>query len=420
MKRTENLLELRLADVLDEISRAIPETRTQAVDALLRTVVPALPAAARSTPIELVSWSQPYMVNQWWRKQWDRLGVRTVADLAKVGTELAETPGVGRTKLLVLAHDLLALASSARHAGRQATSREELIETIRQDLEAIEQGPPTPQPHRVQSLYRALVAALPAGVRHWKISGLPWSSEWCYTTRLWSNLGIVTVADIARVAHELGSIRGIGRGKVLTIARELIFLDPELSHQLRSVMSPSRRRSAGATPPARPEARSLVSAIDRLAEKLSQRDRDILRRRIGWRYSRRPEKLRTLAEHHGVTQERIRQLESQLRKRLIRLVQVQNVPALLRAALRGRTTPVPLENLLSCGEPALQGMMKVWQPLAGLLASVGGPYLFEEGHRVLVSSGPPSRRAPRLRSVPRRARAESSLSCTSPTSRTAC
>lgn len=417
MKRTANALELRLADLLDEVARAAPAARPEAVGAFFRSLVPALPASIRSTPIELVNWSQPYMNNEWWKRQWNRLGVRNVADLAKVGTELAETPGVGRTKLLVLAHDLMALAGSARQAGTQATRRIDLIETIRRDLRLLEKGSPTPQPHRVQELFRALITALPAQVRIWRISGLPWSSEWCYTTHLWSDLGISTVADIARVAHELGSIRGIGRGKVLTIARELIHLDPELSSQLRAVLG---RAGVGphAARPARSEGGSLVSAIDRMAEKRSRRDRDILRRRIGWRYGRRPEKLRTLAADHGVTQERIRQLESQLRKQLIRLIQVRNVPGLLRSALRGRTAPVSLESIIRCREPAFSGMMEVWQPLASLLASVGGPYLFEDprqGHRVLVSTSLPSQRGSHRPRFARKAGAESPLRCTSTT-----
>ncbi|HEV3167795.1 MAG TPA: hypothetical protein VGZ22_27575, partial [Isosphaeraceae bacterium] len=323
----------------------------------------------RTTAIDAVKWSHSFATNAWWKGVWQRLEVKQLADLTGVGAELATTRGVGRTKLFVLIQDLLDMARGPGIRVGEAMRSDAALETIRHSLERIEHGPPSPHAFHVQALFHTLLPMLPTEVRSWDLKSVPWTTEWLYTTSLWKVLGITVVGDLHAVAVSLCHARGIGKGKIVALARELIFLSPELHARLRkAVASHERGEEAGPRDPlgmrhrARPG--TLVGAIDRLAERLSDRERDVLHRRIGWRYDRKPEKLRALADDHGVTQERIRQVEQQIRKRMLRLLRIRNVPLKLRETLRGRPAPVELAMIVACGPSELQGMMDVWRPLA--------------------------------------------------------
>jgi len=136
----------------------------------------------------------------------------------------------------------------------------------------------------------------------------------------------------------------------------------------------------------------VVKLIDRFAHSLSDRERDILRRRVGWRYRSSPETLKVLAEYHGVSHERIRQVEVQVRKRLERLVRLTGLPDLLHEGLNRAGGQVELESIVACSPGPLQGIMEVWRPLASVLAAEGGPYLIADGPRVIVSGIAPRAR----------------------------
>jgi hypothetical protein len=382
-----------LTELITAVDRGTSEERAFAVGRLFGLLVPAIPAPMRNTPIELVDWSQPFVGNQWWREVWDQLGVSTVADLAPVGAALARTRGIGRGKLLLLIQDLVTLAQKSADAARGVGPKLTPVELIQQDMAAIERGPAVPQPRLVKELLETVIAALPPKLRNLEVKTVPWTTEWCYTTSLWSDLGVKVVADLANVSLELTRARGIGKWKILTIAKELMFLSPELYNQ---VFPPAKGRKAKATGAKKAEQQlppeSVVAAIDRLAGKLRPRERDILRRRIGWRYHREPEKLRTLAEAHGVSQERIRQIENLILKRIGRIVRAKRLPAVLREAMGGRSGPIELATLVATGRPELQGLNEVWRPMAEVLEAEGGPYLFvdprQPGKPLVATSRP--------------------------------
>jgi hypothetical protein len=349
-----------------------------------------------------------------------------VADLARVGAELASTRGVGRTKLGLLVEDLVQIASEPAKVATDPLPMSSLIATIRKQLGVIAGGPPSPSPHDVAELFQAIVAALPPQIQARRLDTLPWASEWCYTTRVWSELRVFEVADLANSGGDFARARGIGRGKVLALAEELLFLCPELHASAQPIRTGqngehTHNRNGGQRVGAAAKAVSIVSAIDRLAERLEPRDRDVLRRRIGWRFHRKSEILRTLADTHGVTQERVRQIEVQLRKRLSCLLQFQRFPDALREVVLRRQPPVPLDVIVACGRREFQGMMEVWRPLAALLADEGGPYLIEDpnqGGRVFVSLSPKLRASslPRGRSRSGGNHPEPCLSWPTPTS----
>jgi hypothetical protein len=401
MRTSRSLTSAQTAKLLERVRSGSAVERQRAADRLLPQVVAALPAAVRAAPIDQVQWSQSFATNGWWRALWRRLGVARVDDLATVGRALARARGVGCTKLAALLDDLVRMANDPHSPTAEPAPLSRLVEAIRHHAEEIKKGPSSPNPHHVTALFQAVVAALPQEMRGREIDSLPWASGWCYNSQLWSTVGVAKVADLARAAAELARVKGIGRGKVLTLADELTFLGPDLHARLRSERHrPSRphmhepfvRRRTD------PEAGtvSIVDEIDRLIERLEPRERDVMRRRIGWRYSRRPETLRTLAEQHGVTQERIRQIEGQLRQRLGRLLRLQQFPQTLHQAVVQAPGPVPLETIIACGRPEFQGMMGVWRPLAALLEDLGGPYLLEDhrdGAQVVVSLVPSLRTA---------------------------
>jgi hypothetical protein len=413
--------------LMDHVRCATPEQRPMAVGRMLRSLIPAIPLALRETPIESVRWSQCFATNEWWRSVWKRLGVSRVADLCNVGAELAATRGVGRIKLLALLQDLVDLATSTAQRPGRFGERGRTYEIIRTNLQSIESGPPSPQPYLVKGLFHALMSALPREVLAWDIRSVPWSREWCYSTSLWSDLGVSVVADLDEAAFEMSQTRGIGRGKIVMLARELIYLTPELEAILglqgRQGDSNPDTKPSSRPIPAPPRPGSLVASIDRMAERLSTRERDILLRRIGWRYDQKPEKLRTLSKHHGVSQERVRQIEGHVRKRILNLMHLRQFPAALRDAVRSFPLPADLEAVIACRPAEFRGMMEVWKPLAVLLAANGGPYLYEDSRRnrrVVVSLVPISPRASTARRGSPAPASETAMPCPSATPAPTC
>lgn len=397
---------LRLAELERQVRRASPDEAAEAAAKLFAVLVPTLPRALRQTPIEIVRWSQPFATNGWWRRLWNHLEVAIVDDLAAAAHALAHTRSVGRVKLLSLIRDLKHLAARPESAA-EPDPHEDRIAIIRRCLQAIEKGTPSPPPRLVKLLLANVIEELPARLRNSAITALPWKHEWCYLTPLWRELGVRTVADLGPAAPELARARGIGRGKVLMLARELIFFCPDLHARVRAHPASARRSAAARHPEpgARPLAQAqgenhaaraggLVAAIDRLAERHDGRERDILQRRIGWRYGPKPETLRVLADDHGVSQERIRQIENQLRKRLLAVLTVRGTSLALASALRNRHAPADLRTIIACDPAEWSGMMEVWQPIASLLAAQGGPFLVEDAKhpgRVCVIPGRGSR-----------------------------
>jgi hypothetical protein len=384
----------RLEEWLETVRRGTPKERAVAVDHLLRKVITALPQAKQTTLIANVKWSNSFVTNDRWRQVWRDLGVATLGDLAQMGKELASTKGVGQGKLVALVQDLLDLATHQDGILGAAAGDKRLVENLKRVLAEIEQGPPSPAPHRAGAMMRALVASLSAEVRSLSIDGVPWSNEWCYTTGVWKQLGATTVADLGQLGASLANSKGIGRGKVLSIAHDLLALCPTLDGRVRTRASAHSRPPVGqARSPLNGNPRgNVVKLIDRFALSLSDRERDILRRRVGWRYRLSPETLKVLAEHHGVSHERIRQVEVQVRKRLERLVRLTGLPDLLHEALIQAGGQAELDSIVACSPGPLQGIMEVWRPLASVLAAEGGPYLIEDGPRVIVSGVAPRAR----------------------------
>jgi hypothetical protein len=417
--------------LLDLVRSGTSAQRERATDRLMKLVIPALPASVLATPIDRVRWSQTFVTNGWWQGMWRQLGVARVADLAGVGRALAKTRGVGRTKLRLLVEDLMQMNGRTVKATVDGTPLARLVETIRHHIEVLEHGSGSPRPQHVAALFQSIVAALPNEIRCRPIDAFPWESGWCYTTRAWSELNISVVADLATAAAGLAHVRGIGRSKLLTLAEELMLFCPELhallrlehvDHKSMVELGSKGQRSARSGP----HTVSIAEAIDRLALRLAPRERDVLHRRIGWRYHRSPEKLRTLATAHDVTQERIRQIEGQLRKRLGLLVRLHRFPEKLRKAAIAAAAPVALDSVVACGRLEFRGMMEVWRPLGSLLEEAGGPYLLKDprqGDRVVVSltpSLPADCYPPKRRRSPGDALPEPGLPCPTSTPRSPC
>ena len=86
---------------------------------------------------------------------------------------------------------------------------------------------------------------------------------------------------------------------------------------------------------------SLLDAIRASLLRCTERERDILERRMG--LDRKPETLQEIGESYGITRERIRQIESKVVARLIRSEVWDDLLALkLRKILAGREFPLPL------------------------------------------------------------------------------
>src|SRR5207245_1044563 len=85
------------------------------------------------------------------------------------------------------------------------------------------------------------IEALAPAIRGTAITAVPWKHEWCYITPLWRELGVRMVADLAPAASDLARARGVGRVKLLALARELVFLSPELYAAVRAPIAPARR-----------------------------------------------------------------------------------------------------------------------------------------------------------------------------------
>ena len=347
--------------------KATPERLAEGSGEIFAELVASLPERTRGMPIGRILWSQSFASNEWWRKTWRGLGVEKVADLAGVGARLATTRGVGRTKLLVLAEDLLALATATTDT---PDSRARTIAIARRHLEAISSGPVGPDPAVIGALFESLVTLLPPSIRSRPVETLPWSGLWCERPELWSDLGITLVDDLGIAAPRLLLVRGIGRAKVLRIVDDLIVLCPELHALLRSSGQREARRW-------RPPADSLAVAIDRVADRLTTLQRDVLRRRIGWRAAGEPELLRVLAEDHGLTRERIRQIEQRLRARLANLLRLRGVVELLIERVRDRGEPVELAELVAEGPDEFRGLLDSWKPVADLLDEDGRVRLVE-------------------------------------------
>ena len=113
--------------------------------------------------------------------------------------------------------------------------------------------------------------------------------------------------------------------------------------------------------------RSLLAGLDETLAGLTDRERDILTRRMGLK--RPAETLQAISESHGITRERVRQIESKVVKRAIKEAAWDDLlTAKLHRLLDGREFPLPLLGVEAVDE-WFAGCQRAPQPSAIYLQS---------------------------------------------------
>lgn len=151
---------------------------------------------------------------------------------------------------------------------------------------------------------------------------------------VFANHGIGTVADLAKWSTpKLLGLSNFGRTSVRDLCESL-----ELALREGPADTESRRKNE------EQEQLNLLASIRRSLLKFSDRERDIVQRRMG--FLGQAETLQQIADDYGVTRERVRQIESKATQKLVReSVWDDILNNKLQALLRNRDYPLPLKGI---------------------------------------------------------------------------
>jgi hypothetical protein len=181
---------------------------------------------------------------------------------------------------------------------------------------------------------------------------------------VFTNLEVTRVADLSHLTlDDLLSTKNFGRksvndlmaslrtslneGPVATPPYNLVYEEFLYSPQSRAISRKSRQFDLEELPdalPNRPEAGTLIEAIQQSLDRFDDRAREIIVRRMG--LGHQPETLNELGERFGVTRERIRQVEAKVLRALIkRELWDDQLSAKLSQLIHDRTMPLPVKGI---------------------------------------------------------------------------
>ena len=301
-----------IRNLIARLESAVWRPSTRDLRDLFGQIILSLPRDRKHLAIRQLPWSRRTRHST---SIWADAGVTKVLDLASAGAGLSRMRSLGSRNLLEIVADLVRmdpqLASEVPVPHRDPVGDIELLH----DLIAHHTAP---SPDLIGNLYSAILDQLPQATLDMGILSVPWSKEWCYQDQFWSMLGVRRVSDLKTASRRMQTFRGIGRTKILQVARDLIRMDPVLHSKLAPQLGAPAQSCTAATITAT-SPRECDPQIGELASHLSDVDRDILERRLWWRNQRPPATLAEVGADHGMTRARVQQRQSDLARILCRL-----------------------------------------------------------------------------------------------------
>jgi hypothetical protein len=360
-----------IRDLIARLESAVWRPSTSDLRDLFGRIMLSLPRDRKHLAIHRLPWSQR---NRHLTSFWEDAGVTKVLDLVSAGARLSRVRSLGSRNLLEIVADLVRM--DPQLASEVPVPHRDPIGDIVLLHDSIA-GQTAPSPDLIGNLYSAILDQLPQALLDMDLISVPWSREWCFQDQFWSMLGVRRVSDLKTASRRMRTFRGIGRTKILLVARDLIRMDPvlhsKLAPQLGALAESCTAATIAATAP-----RECDPQIGEVASHLSDVDRDILERRLWWRNQRPPATLAEVGADHGVTRARVQQRQSDLARILCRLPALRHLRERLLMAAGASQRSAARTSSLNGYREEIDYVLNNFDFLSRLYASNGeGPPLRE-------------------------------------------